>query len=94
MGHVYTDITLKNTRDVLFALGGAIKESEIRQATVQAMVDTGAGTLIINEDIQQKLGLKVAEERSVSLADNTKKMCKYTEPVEVHWKNRFTTVRP
>ena len=93
MGHVYTDIIIKNTKDVIDARSGMLKDEEIRQMAVQAMVDTGAGTLVINEVIQRELGLGVMEERYVTLADKTKKRCEFTEPVEIHWKNRSTTVR-
>ena len=93
MGYVYTDLTLKNTKDVIFARSGMIKDENIRQMTVQAMVDTGAGTLVINEAIQRELGLEIMGERPVTLADKTYKLCEFTEPVEIHWKNRSTTVR-
>jgi len=94
MGYVYADIILKNTKDVLDVKRGYLPEEDIRQVTVHAMVDTGAGTLIINESVRQKLGLEVAGERPVSLADNTAKRCIFTEPVEIHWQNRYTTLRP
>jgi len=49
MGYVNTQITLKNVRDVLNANEGSIQKSEIRQATVDVMVDTGATLLVINK---------------------------------------------
>ena len=88
MGLVYAEITLKNAGDVSNARRGIIKEQEIRQTTVQAMVDTGASTLIISEAILQELGLEVEEEDVVTLANRAKEACKYTEPVAIHWKNR------
>ena len=39
MGIVRTDITLKNVKDIIKAEEGLINESEIRQTTVEAMVD-------------------------------------------------------
>ena len=92
MGLVYEEITLKNAGDVTNARRGVINEPEIRQATITAMVDTGAGTLVINEAIRQQLGLDVIAEQSATLANNTREICKITEPVEVHWKDRFTAV--
>ena len=94
MGTVYAEITLKNTKDVLFANSGAIKDQDVRQTKVRAMVDTGAGTLIITEAIQQKLGLELLEERPVRLADRTIRVCRYAEPVEIYWKDRYSTIRP
>ena len=93
MGIVHEEITLKNSHDLAFAKGGYIKESEIRQATVTAMVDTGAGTLIINEGLRERLGLEVRGLRQATFANEAKEMCKVTEPVEIHWKERSSTLR-
>ena len=94
MGYVYAEITLKNAGDTTSVRRGFIKEPEIRQTTVQAMVDTGAGTLVINEEVRRQLGLEVLGEHRVSLANKTREICKFTEPVEVHWKNRYTAITP
>jgi clan AA aspartic protease len=94
MGLVKAEITLKNIRDKMKAEEGYIKEQEIRQNTVQAVVDTGAMTLVINEQLRQQLGLGVVGEKQATLADNTKKTVKIAETVELHWKNRFMTCQP
>jgi len=93
MGMVYENITLKNATDVGNFDRGDIKEGEVRQMKVLAMVDTGAWTLIINEDMQQELGLGVKGERSVTLADSGTQICKVTEPVYIHWKDRSAVTR-
>jgi len=95
MGLVYTDITLKNATDVGSVRRGIMKESDIHQTTVRAMVDTGCFALAIPEAVRQELGLDVIEEYDVTLANETTSnlrfaTCKKTEPVEVHWKNRST----
>ncbi|MDR3341533.1 MAG: retroviral-like aspartic protease family protein [Treponema sp.] len=90
MSVIYTDITLKNTGDAAMAMRGIIKEQTVRQVSVMAMVDTGAGTLVINEATCQKLGLAIEGLRRSSLADSSKTICKVTEPVRVHWKDRKT----
>ena len=94
MGYVYTDITLKNAIDVVNAFHGVIPEPEVRQTTVQAMVDTGAATLIINDAIRRKLGLEIYKEKEVRLANNTVETVKMTDPIQVHWKNREMVCRP
>ena len=94
MGMVMTEITLKNTTDVGDVQRGYVREDEIRTATVQAIVDTGAITLVINEDLCQKLGLQTKGDREVKLADGKAKIAKIAEPVEVHWKNRDMVCRP
>jgi len=94
MGLVHAEITLKNIRDKIMAKEGYIKEPEVRQTTVKAVVDTGAMTLVINEQLRQKLGLGVVGEKPATLADNTKKTVQIAEAVEVHWKNRSMICQP
>ena len=93
MGIVHAEITLKNSWDVGNANKGLINESEIRQTTVRAMVDTGAGTLIINEKLRERLGLEIQGLRRATFANEAKEICKVTEPVEINWKERSSSVR-
>ena len=85
---VYTDLTLKNATDVDKAQEGLIKTDEIRQMAVKVMVDTGAWTLVINEEIREKLGLRYKGYEDGTLADGTKEMYKMAGPLEIWWKNR------
>jgi len=94
MGSVYEDITLENASDVLAVQRGVIGESEVRSVVVNALVDTGAGTLVINEEINQSLGLKVKEVRESTLADGSKHMYKRMEPVRIRWNDRDTFCVP
>jgi predicted aspartyl protease len=70
---------------------GDIKESEVRQKNLQALVDTGSNYLVITEELRRELGLRITGKRGVSLADNTRLICDLAEPVEIHWKDRFAT---
>jgi clan AA aspartic protease len=88
MGHVNTQITLKNLDDTKQAKKGNLPEHKIRQATVDVMVDTGATMLVINGELFRQLGLDVLEERETTFANHAKEMCKVTEAVEIHWENR------
>jgi clan AA aspartic protease len=90
MGLVFTDITLKNAVDVSVAASGTVKDHTIRQAAVRALVDTGAWTLVINETMREKLGLRILETTTGTLADGTKGEYCLAGPVEVSWKNRRT----
>ena len=94
MGIVRDEITLKNVKDAFKVEVGLIKAEEIRQTTVMALVDTGAITLVINEELREQLGLKVQGERQVTLANDMKEMAKVAEPVQVHWKNRSMICNP
>ena len=88
MGLVYTEITLKNAADAIIAQRGIIKESEIRETTVRALVDTGAWTLVINEAIRKELGLQITGIEHGTLADGTRSPYNLAGPLEVWWKNR------
>jgi len=94
MEQVFTEITLKNAGDVTLTENGYKQEQDIRQTTVNILVDTGAGTLVITEDMQQELGLKAREEKPVRMANNESVKAKQADPVEVHWKNRSMVCRP
>jgi clan AA aspartic protease len=89
MYEVHTEITLKNGEDLIRARDGSIKATEVRQVTVDAVVDTGAWTLVINEETRAKLGLSVLGTDWVNLADGGVTNCVIVGPVEVWWKNRW-----
>jgi clan AA aspartic protease len=88
MGHVNVIITLKNNNDVVKAEDGAITEQEIRQATVDALVDAGATTLVINEKLYRALGLRSRGQRETTFGNDAKELCTLTDPVEIHWEDR------
>jgi len=88
MSVVYTEITLKNVADTICAEHGLIKEDEIRQMTVQAIVDTGAWTLVISNETREKLGLRDSGTGEATLADGKKGEFPMAGPLEVWWKNR------
>jgi clan AA aspartic protease len=95
MGEVRTEITLVNVRDAVKAEDGIIPEAEVRQLTVNAVVDTGArtgtkGPLVINEETREKLGLRITGTDPGTLADGTKAEYALAGPLEISWKDRRT----
>ena len=93
MGLVYAEIQLTNEEDLVFMRRGWATEDEIRRVTTTALVDSGSLDLVINEEIRQRLGLPVLENRLVRLADETQLEVEMVGPVEVRFQNRSTTVR-
>jgi clan AA aspartic protease len=87
---IHTEITLKNAVDEAIVVAGIVKDYEVRQTTVQALVDTGAWTLVINEDIRKKLGIRITGTDSGTLADGTGSSYPVAGPLEVLWKDRRT----
>jgi len=92
MGMVYTEITLQNYDDITDFDKKRIVEKEIRQATVTAVVDTGAMYMVINEELSQKLGLRINGETTAHIANGQSIKCKLIEAVKVQWKNRHIVV--
>ena len=88
MSLVRTEITLKNARDIYRAEEGSIEELEIRKLTMDVMVDTGAWTLVINEEVRKRLGLEVSGIEEGTLADGKKEYYDMAGPVEILWKTR------
>jgi clan AA aspartic protease len=82
------EITLANPGDKVRVECGLLKE--VRAVTLKAMPDTGAWTLVINEEIRQKLGLSIEETSESSLADGKVDTYDVTEGVKIRWKNRST----
>ena len=93
MGEVRTEITLVNLRDAGKAQDGIIPQEEVRRLAVNAVVDTGARILVINEETREKLGLRVKENNETILAGGGTVPSQITEYVEVLWKDRETACR-
>ncbi|MCL2809281.1 MAG: aspartyl protease family protein [Treponema sp.] len=88
MGLVHTEITLKNRNDMMKAEENLIPNNKIRQLTVNALVDTGAWTMVINEETRAKLGLERTRTKTGTLADGSKAVYDVVGPLEIIWKNR------
>jgi clan AA aspartic protease len=93
MGTVYVELTLRNEWDVGKAADGIIKEDEIRKVTVTAIVDTGAYSIMINEETMLKLGLGTTGEQKIRIANGERLACPVTGPVEINWKDRQSVMR-
>ncbi len=77
MGLVHTNITLKNPR-----------HPELRAVETRALVDTGALHLCIPEHVSIQLRLEQLQEREVTTADGSKRVCPYVGPIEVRFGER------
>ena len=93
MGYVYAEIELTNEGDVTLSEYGVLPENEIRRITTRALVDSGAYDLIINEEVQDQLKLRVLGKRTIKLADETPLEVDIVGPVEVRFEDRTTSVR-
>jgi predicted aspartyl protease len=94
MGEVREKLTLVNVRDIGNARSGFIDKSEIRHVTVEALVDTGAGPLVITEAMRQRLGLEIERDELVFLAGKVPQKCVVAELVRIMWRDRYTASYP
>jgi clan AA aspartic protease len=93
MGLVYAEIELTSVDDMVLHRRGFIDESEIKQITVNALVDSGAYMLTINDDVRNQLDLPLIEKQFATLADDTQVEVEVVGPVDVRFENRSTTCR-
>ncbi len=61
MGLVYAEITLINGAHLVLAKKHIIGEEEVKQMTINMLVDTGSYYLCINETIHEQLDLPFIE---------------------------------
>jgi len=94
MGLVFTEITLSNLEDGMKAKCGFVKDGEVRSATVRAIADTGAWTLVLTEETARKLGVAITGPSTVTVAGGEERGCQLAEPVRVRWKDRSTVCEP
>lgn len=93
MGLIYAEIDLISVDDIVLHRRGFIKESDIKQVRVNALVDSGAYMLAINENVKAQLDLPLIEKQFSRLADESLLELEVVGPVEVRFENRSTTVR-
>jgi len=93
MGLVYAEIDLISIDDIVLNRRGFLDKDKINQVTINALVDSGAYMLTINENVRAQLDLPFIEKQFGRLADETLLELDVVGPVEVRFENRSTTVR-
>jgi clan AA aspartic protease len=92
MGLVYADIDLLNGGDVYLQRKKLLDEKDVKKVRINALVDTGAYMLTINETVKAQLDLPFIENQIGQLADDTLIEVEIVGPVEIRFENRRTTV--
>ena len=91
MGLTHVNITLKNSGDVSLNRRNMIGEEEIRTLEINCLVDTGAMTIVINEEIRKALGLDIIGERLSQMADGRKIVLPLAGPIDIWYGDRLST---
>jgi len=92
MGTKFAEITIKNSYDDGKVREGLIDQLDVSSASVQAVVDTGSMSLVVNEELQQKLGIKTMRKRFAYVVNGQQSPCDETEPVKIYWKDRYSAL--
>ncbi len=94
MGSVTVKVKLWNFLDEVKAKEGLISEEQIRTVEVEdALVDTGAILVSLPEDIVEKLGLMIEEEKYVTLANNHREKRKIAAGLKIEIMGRTSETR-
>ena len=91
MGEIHADVTLENAGDREYFRRGDRAEADIRRSTVDGIVDTGAVTLVLPQNVVERLGLQTQETAVVTCADERREECPLADPV-VQIGNRSMTM--
>jgi clan AA aspartic protease len=90
MGEIRVDVKLVNAIDEGIARRGGMPESAVRQATVTALIDTGAVRCCLPLQLAEQLGLGVSGRTVATYADGRNETVEVTEPVRVEIAGRST----
>ena len=71
MGKVMTKLIIENIVDRHNAEAGLILKTQVRRIEVEALVDTGATTLVLPADVVATLGVPLRDRKKVRLADGS-----------------------
>ena len=88
MGEIRSDVTLENTLDRGVFDRGHGEEADIRRSTVDGIVDTGAVTLVLPQNVVERLGLGQQGTAFVTYADERRDERPLAGPVTVRIGNR------
>jgi len=90
MGMVYAKLKLLNAIDVGLFKRGMLEEDKIRHVEVDAMVDSGATTIVLPKSLCEQLGLDYVQTRDVELADGKAQKAEIVGPVEIRFDGRLS----
>ena len=92
MGQITVSVTLENTIDRGVVEQGFRDESSVRRTDVNAIVDTGAVTLVLPQNVVERLGLPTRRTVVVTYADERKEERPVAGPLTIRIGDRFMTM--
>ncbi len=90
MGAVRAKVKLTNAIDEAMVSRGVLAPHLLRECETQALVDTGALTLVIPKEIVEQLGLRIRSQQVARYANGFEESIGVTEPVLIQCQGRET----
>jgi predicted aspartyl protease len=81
MGEVRVKVKLANALDRALARRGQIEKSDIRTYEAEALVDTGAVSSVVLQNVMDQLGLQSDGQRVAEYTDGRNDVVDLTEPI-------------
>jgi clan AA aspartic protease len=92
MGEVRVKATLTNVLEKSLARRGEMPKDQVRQYEADALVDTGAVSLILPSFVVEQLGLRLVGKKNAESGNGSVVTLEVTEPVEVDIAGRTVTL--
>lgn len=92
MGAVRVEVKLTNAIDEALVSRGLLAPHLLREYVAQALVDTGALTLVVPASIVNELGLRILRQQVARYANGFEEAIGVTEPVKIVCEGRQTSV--
>ena len=92
IGEVRVKAILRNAGEEFLARRGRLPKSDVRQYEADALVDTGAASLIVPRFVVEKLGLELVGKKRAELVTGDIVILGVTEPIEAHLDGRTVTL--
>jgi clan AA aspartic protease len=93
MGAVRTKVKLTNSGDEVMVSRGVLAPRHLRQYEGEALVDTGALTLVLPPAVVEQLGLRIQTQQVARYANGFEEPVGVTEPVIIECEGRQTAVQ-
>ena len=90
MGEIREVIQLEHAGDREVFESGYIEEDEIRSVEIEGVVDTGARTLALPQEVVERLGVRTLREVNVGYADDRRETRPMVGPINVTIAGRTT----
>lgn len=91
MTEIKVSVKLSNAMDLGMVRRGLLQPTEVRSASVEAVVDTGAVRSCLPVDVMQQLGLRVVRRINAQMANGEVESVEMTEGVDMEILGRLVT---